>query len=84
MFIPGEIKMVMVFLPGVASACPTGIARGLLLLTANRQDLAWEQSEPVTPPVAWRRQVGCQAAQAVDSRLRPADRDFAIRDLRLT
>jgi len=105
MFIRSEIKMVMVFLPASASACPTVIARRLLLLTTSRKDSVCQEAEPATqttwpaaiaqelltanrqhfvsqqaeavrPPVAWRHQVGCQAAQAVDSRLRPADRDF--------
>ena len=47
MFIRSEIKMVMVFLPASASACPTVIARRLLLLT-SRKDSAWQEAEPAT------------------------------------
>ena len=50
MFIRSEIKMVMVFLPGSASAYPAGVARGLL--TASRQDLAWQEAGQATPRVA--------------------------------
>lgn len=48
MFIRSEIKMVMVFLPASASACPTVIARRLLLLTTSRKDSAWQEAEPAT------------------------------------
>jgi len=53
------------------------------LLTASRQDLAWQQAGQATPRVAWLRQVACQAEQAVDLPPRLADRDFPSLALRL-
>jgi hypothetical protein len=81
-FIRDEIKTVMMFVSGLALACPAVIARGLL--TASRKDLPWQEAEPATLRVAWLRQVACQAEQAVDSLLRPVALGFLIRDLRLT
>ncbi len=62
----------------VTEPAPAGLALVSLLPGANQQDLVWREAALATRP----RPVAYREAQAVDSRLRPADRGFPSLALR--